>query len=369
MELKSSFAGQQQRFARAFDLLREGIAARAFPGCSLAVLHRGDLIVSAGFGRFTYEPQSPEVTPTTLFDIASITKIVATTAMAMILYERGLLDLELPVPSIVREFAIKGDPRREEVTIRSLLAHTSGLPGYVRLFESARTRDQLLLAACRTPLEAAPGERSEYSDIGFIVLSEALARIADEPLDPFCARQVFGPLGMVSTCFNPPPALRNSIPPTEDDRSFRRRLIQGEVHDENASVMGGVAGHAGVFASAPDLARFAQEILHQGSGVFRPETLQLFGSKERSRIGTNRALGFDIPSPPSQSGRYFSQGSLGHLGFTGTSLWMDPERDLATVLLSNRTWPDRSSQQIKRVRPAVHDAIGEALEMGDGKAG
>jgi CubicO group peptidase (beta-lactamase class C family) len=361
MELKSNFADQHQRFARAFNLLRDAIAARVFPGCALAVVQRGNLIAANSFGRFTYEPQSPEVASTTIFDIASLTKIVATTSMAMLLYERGLLDLELPVQSIVREFAAQSDPRREEVTVRRLLAHTSGLPGYVRLFERARTRDELVVAACRIPLEAAPGERTEYSDIGFIILGETLARIADEPLDRFCRREIFGPLGMANTCFNPPPALRKCIPPTEYDDKFRHRIIQGEVHDENAGVMGGVAGHAGLFAEATDLARYAQILLHP-AGFLRPETVQVFATKEASSSGDIRALGFDTPSLHSQSGQYFSHRSLGHLGFTGTSLWIDPERDLAIVLLSNRTWPDRSSQEIKRVRPAVHDAIVEAAQ-------
>ncbi len=354
-----------ERFTRAFDLLRDAVASRAFPGCSLAVMHRGEPVASTGLGRFTYEPQSPEVAADTIFDVASLTKIVATTAMAMILYERGVLDLDLPVESVVREF-VAADPRRQDVTLRTLLAHTSGLPGYVRLFEQARTRDELVLAACRTPLEAAPGERTEYSDIGFIILGEALARLADEPLDSFCRREVFGPLGMATTCFNPPPAQRSLIPPTEDDRDFRHRVIQGEVHDENAGVMGGVAGHAGLFSSAPDLARFAHAILGGltrtgAKTIFLPETLRAFARPQAAKSGSPRALGFDLPTAPSQSGRHFSPGSLGHLGFTGTSLWLDPERELAIVLLTNRTWPDRSSQEIKRVRPRVHDAIVEAL--------
>jgi CubicO group peptidase (beta-lactamase class C family) len=366
--LISSQADQDQRFARPFDLLREGIAARAFPGCALAVVHHGALVAHKGLGRFTYDPQSPEVTAGTIYDVASLTKIVATTAMAMIVYERGLLDLDMPVESVVREFRGE-DPRRENVTVRMLLAHTSGLPGYVRLFETAATRQALLLAACRTPLEADPGGRTEYSDIGFIVLGEVLARLADEPLDSFCRREVFGPLGMTCTCFNPPPQSRFCIPPTEDDRAFRRRIVQGEVHDENASVMGGVAGHAGVFSNLADLASFAQALLRGGGGVFRPETLQAFERVGPTHFGNGRALGFDIPSQPSQSGRYFSRHSFGHLGFTGTSLWADPERDLAIVLLSNRTWPDRRSQEIKRVRPAVHDAVGEALGTCHGNAG
>jgi CubicO group peptidase (beta-lactamase class C family) len=365
MEMPPNFGDQEQRFARAFALLREAIAMGAFPGCSLAVVHCGNLVASAGLGHFTYEPHSPEVAADTIFDVASLTKIVATTAMAMILYERGVLDLDLPVESVVREF-IAADPRRKDVTLRTLLAHTSGLPGYVRLFEQARTRDELVLAACRTPLETAPGERTEYSDIGFIILGEALARIADEPLDSFCRREVFGPLGMATTCFNPPPAQRLLIPPTEGDRAFRHRVIQGEVHDENAGVMGGVAGHAGLFSSAPDLARFAHAILGclsrpGAQTVFLRETLCAFARPQAASSGSPRALGFDLPTAPSQSGRHFSPGSLGHLGFTGTSLWLDPERELAIILLTNRTWPDRSSKEIKRVRPRVHDAIVEAL--------
>jgi CubicO group peptidase (beta-lactamase class C family) len=359
MERKPTPSDQEQRFGRAFELLREGIAARAFPGCSLAVVHRRQLVASKGLGRFTYEPQSPEVTLRTIWDIASLTKIVATTTMAMILYERGLLDLDTPVEWIIREFR-SDDPQREEVTVRTLLAHTSGLPGYVRLFEQARTREALLAAAYRTPLEADPGERTEYSDIGFIVLGEVLARLADEPLNVFCAREIFGPLGMGDTCFNPPTEWQLNIPPTENDETFRRRRIWGEVNDENASVMGGVAGHAGLFSSAPDLAQFANSILRRET-VVRPETLRVFSQPHPARSGSPRALGFDLPSEPSQSGQRLSPRSLGHLGFTGTSLWLNPERELAIVLLSNRTWPDRQSQEIKRVRPLVHDAVVEAI--------
>ncbi|MBZ5566751.1 MAG: beta-lactamase family protein [Acidobacteriia bacterium] len=361
MNLKSNLAAQDRRFARAFRLVHDAIAARAFPGCSLAVVHRGELVACRGVGRFAYEPQAPEVAADTIFDVASLTKMVATTTMAMILYERGLLDLDLPVQSVVREFAGKdNDARRQDVTIRSLLAHNSGLPTYVRLYETWRTRDELALAACRTPLEAAPGERTAYSDIGFIVLGEALARLADDPLDSFCRREIFGPLGMSRSCFNPPAELRPLIPPTEDDRRFRQRIMQGEVHDENAFVMGGVAGHAGLFSSAPNLACFAAAML-RGGVIVRAQTLAVFAQPHLAKAGSPRALGFDLPSVPSQSGRYFFPRALGHLGFTGTSLWLDPDRDLAVILLTNRTWPDRSAQEIKRVRPLVHDAIVEAL--------
>jgi CubicO group peptidase (beta-lactamase class C family) len=302
------------------------------------------------------------VTTETIFDLASVSKVVATTSMAMILYERGLLDLEIPVTAIVPEFAA-AEPtgNRRDITFRMLLAHSSGLPAYEKLFLRARSKEELLAAAFTTPLTADPGARAEYSDIGFIILGIALERIADESLDRFCQREVFGPLAMARTVFNPPPAWRDSIPPTADDRSFRRRIIQGEVQDENASVLGGVGGHAGLFASAADVASFAHAMLAGGNPILRPETLAIFIRRESTPPGTSHALGWDTPSSPSQSGKYFSAGSFGHLGYTGTSLWLDPERQLSVTLLANRTWPDCTNQAIKQIRPLFHDAVIEAL--------
>ena len=357
--MQPAFHQQESQFARAFGILRDGIAQRAFPGAALAVTYRGILIASQGFGRYTYEPSSHEVSPQTIFDLASVTKVVATTTMAMLLYERGSLDLEAPIVSLLPEFGQGGD--RRAVTVRMLLAHASGLPAYVKLFETARDRDELFRAACNTPLAHLPGTHAEYSDIGFILLGEILDRVAKEPIDRFVRREVFAPLGMEQTQFNPPPSLKDAIPPTEDDRTFRHRIVQGEVNDENASVMAGVAGHAGLFASAPDIARFAETFLRGGEYLLKPETIALFTRRQDSPPGTSRALGWDTPSHPSSSGRYFSPRSFGHLGYTGTSLWIDPDRQLSVTLLTNRTWPDRSSQAIKQVRPLVHDAIVEAL--------
>jgi CubicO group peptidase (beta-lactamase class C family) len=348
-------------FAKAFEVLRQGIADRAFPGCAAAVSYRGKLAALKGVGRFTYEENAPEIQAETIFDLASVSKVVATTAMAMLLYERGHLELETPVASIVPEFSAGRDERRKQVTIRMLLAHSSGLPAYEKLFQKAHNRSELVKSAISTPLTADPGIRAEYSDIGFIVLGELLGRIADEPLDRFCQRELFGPLGLAHTCFCPPANWKQNIPPTEDDREFRRRIVQGEVQDENASVMKGVAGHAGLFAPASNVALFAETMLNAGSPIFRPETVALFTRREAAPVGTSRALGWDTPSSPSQSGRHFSAGSFGHLGYTGTSLWIDPARHLSVTLLSNRTWPDRSSQRIKEVRPRFHDAVVEAL--------
>jgi serine-type D-Ala-D-Ala carboxypeptidase len=414
--LLDAFANQDEQFASAFSILQSAISDHAFPAASIAVTHRGKLIALKAFGHFTYEqieevgnqnvagaPRFADVArpgnsiggnlsvqPTTIFDLASLTKIVATMPMAMLLYERGLLDLDAPVAAIVPEFLTDAakDPRRQNVTLRMLLAHSSGLPAYEKLFLNTRTRDELLPVAFTMPLATDPGSRAVYSDIGFIILGIALERLADESLDRFSQREIFAPLAMTSTTFNPPAELRAQIPPTADERSygagalarempksvmqsstsqqircstFRGRIIQGEVQDENAYVLGGVAAHAGLFSSARDLAKFAHSMLNSGQPVFRPETVSLFTRRESTRGGTSRAMGWDTPSKPSQSGKYFSPQSFGHLGYTGTSLWIDPLRQLSVTLLSNRTWPDCSNQGVKKVRPKFHDAIVEAL--------
>ena len=363
--LVRNFAAQEDRFRSAFRILENAIAARAFPSCTVAVTARGELVAHRAFGRFTYDSASPAVTVATIFDLASLTKIVATTAMAMILYERGLLDLEAPVTAVVPEFAegLDHDDRRCAVTLHMLLAHSSGLPAYKRLFLQCKDRAELLRAAFATALTAAPGERAEYSDIGFIILGIALERLADEPLDAFCQREIFGPLGMRHTTFKPGQTLKESIPPTADDRSFRQRIIQGEVQDENASVMGGVAAHAGLFSTADDLAIFAHAMINRGRPIFRSSTVDFFTRREAAPSGTSRALGWDTPSAPSQSGKCFSPRSFGHLGYTGTSLWIDPERQVSIALLTNRTWPDCKNDAIRQVRPAFHDAIIDAISV------
>lgn len=353
---------QDQVFATPFKVLEQAIAARAFPGASIAITHSGNLIALKAFGRFTYDQSSPEVTTDSIFDIASVTKVIATATTAMILYERGLFDLDASITGIVPEF-LTDDPRRREITFRMLLAHSSGLPAHEKLYLIAKTKEELIGAALRVPLAADPGTRAEYSDVGYILLGLALERIAGEPIARFSQREIFGPLQMLHTTFNPPSALKASIPPTADDRVFRKHIIQCEVYDENASVMGGVAPHAGLFSTAADVATFATAMLSGGIPIVRPGTLALFTRRQASPPGTSRALGWDTPSTPSQSGQYFSASSFGHLGYTGTSLWIDPERQLSVTLLTNRTWPDSSNQAIKEVRPRFHDAVSEALRI------
>jgi CubicO group peptidase (beta-lactamase class C family) len=362
-ELLDATGKQERLFAAAFTLLREAIAQKAFPGAALAVTLQDGLVAWQGFGQFTYEGESPAVTRETMWDLASLTKVLATTSMAMLLFEQGKLRLDMPIVEILPEFAEVTDQRREAVTVRMLLAHSSGLPAHRKLYLEADGRAALMAAAMRVPLEAAPMARAEYSDIGFILLGELLERIAGERLDVFCEREVFAPLKL---CFRfvLQIGLYKRIPPTVDDTAYRLQVVRGEVNDENASAMGGIAGHAGLFGDALSISRFAQSMLGGGSPVFRAETVQLFTTREARPEGTSRALGWDTPSAPSQSGTKYSAHSFGHLGYTGTSLWCDPERGLSVTLLTNRTWPDAQNQAIKQIRPMVHDAIVQALEKG-----
>jgi serine-type D-Ala-D-Ala carboxypeptidase len=363
------------RFGAAYRVLEEAVVNRAFPGCVFGVLAGGEVALEGGLGRFTYDPSSPLVTAETVYDIASITKVVATTAAAMLLVQRGEIDLETPLGELLPGF-IAGraaeDPARR-VTLRNLLAHNSGLPGEVELFRTATTPESLIQECMKLPLESEPGARAEYSDPGFILLGKALEVRMREPLDSWVRREVFGPLGMGATGFCPAPAQRKSIPPTEEDTWFRHRLIQGEVQDENAWVLGGVAGHAGLFSNIADLLLFAGAVFNTNASanvgykpdgahlLFDPDVLKQF-TRRQPPAGSERALGWDTPSANSSAGRHFSAHSVGHLAFSGCSLWIDLDAAVTIVLLTNRTWPDRKNQMIREVRPAFHDAVREALQ-------
>ncbi|HUY82642.1 MAG TPA: serine hydrolase domain-containing protein [Acidobacteriaceae bacterium] len=362
------------RFSAARAVIEQAIASRAFPGAAWGVLQNGEILALDAAGHLTYNNDSPAVTPATIFDLASVTKVVVTTALAMLLYDRRILLLDALLGDILPGFVIGMRPGSEKrhVTLRTLLAHSSGLPGYAPLFEQHHSPEGLLRAALHLPLEAPPNTRAEYSDIGFILLGKALEVLSGDILPRLFAREIAAPLGLESATFCPPSPAHPHIPPTEDDTTFRHRILQGEVQDENCYTLGGAAGHAGLFAHAQDILRFAACILADGRTasclqLFQPETVRLFATRQTAPAGTTRALGWDTPSDPSSSGKFFSPSSIGHLGYAGTSLWIDPARQLAVVLLTNRTWPtrnrpDRSSNAIKQVRPAFHDAIAAGLQ-------
>jgi CubicO group peptidase (beta-lactamase class C family) len=375
METKTIPAAQSpalggDRFATACRVLDKAIAARAFPGCAFGVLAGGQVVLQGARGNFTYDDGAPSVTAETVYDVASLTKVVATTAAAMLLSQRGLLDLDTPVGELLPGFVVGRAPgeHARHVTLRHLLAHNSGLPGYVEFFRTATTPAALFRACLELPLEAEPGARAEYSDPGFILLGKALEVLTREYLSSWVRREVFVPLGMAATGFCPAPAARAAIPPTEEDTKLRHRRIQGEVQDEHAWLLKGAAGHAGVFSNGPDLLRFASKILEASSGrgggnLFETSTVEQFAQRQGPE-GSSRALGWDTPSENSSSGRYFSPRSIGHLGYSGCSLWIDLEGGIAVVLLTNRTWPDRSAgtkELMREVRPAFHDAVVSSL--------
>ena len=362
------------RFAAAHRVLYNAIAAHAFPGCAYGVLADGLVVLEGALGTFTYEEPSLPVSPQTVYDVASLTKVVATTAAAMLLHQRGLFDLDLPLGELLPGFIIGRPPgtHARRVTLGHLLAHNSGLPGYVEFFRSHSTAAGVLRAALELPIQVEPGSRAEYSDPGFILLGKAIEVIAREPLGAFLHREIYHPLGMNHTRLNPGMLQRLTIPPTENDATFRHRIIQGEVQDENAYLLNGAAGHAGLFSNVHDLLRFAQTILAAAGHppvpghpkLFQASTVELF-AQHQPPAESSRALGWDTPSgsqdKPSASGSHFSPRTIGHLGFSGCSLWIDLEAGVAIALLTNRTWPDRQNQQIREVRPAFHDAIRESL--------
>ncbi|MGA2219013.1 MAG: serine hydrolase domain-containing protein [Terracidiphilus sp.] len=365
------------RFVSVYRVLDDAIAAHAFPGCAFGMLAGSEVLLQDARGRFTHEEAAPAVTPDTVYDLASLTKVVATTAAAMLLYQRGQLELDAPLGEFLPGFVVGRDPGdlARHVKLRHLLAHNSGLPGYVEFFRTVDTPAALYRACLELPLEAEPGARAEYSDPGFILLGKALEVCTREYLATWVRHEVFQPLGLTSTGFCPAPSARPAIPPTEEDTSLRHRRIQGEVQDENAWLLKGAAGHAGLFSNVPDLLRFAGEILKavagakatgsspEPSGIFDAATVELFAERQ-SPDGSSRALGWDTPSANSSSGKLFSPHSIGHLGYSGCSLWIDLDAQIAVVLLTNRTWPDRpaaTTQIIREVRPAFHDALRRAL--------
>ena len=375
MTLEPAAAAISGRLKPAYDLLERAVADGAFPGGVLAVGWNGRLAVHA-FGKLELENEAYDADEDSIYDLASLTKPIVTTTAAMILTEHRDLDLDMPVERYLPEFAAaaKSDPDpswRARVTVRMLLLHDSGLPAHREFFRDAKGRDAMLSHIMTEPLVHEPGTQVEYSDLGFILLGEIIQRVTGEPLDSYAQKEIFVPLGMDRSMFNPPRRLREDIAPTEMDSTYRKRLVWGEVDDENAWAMGGVAGNAGLFSTAEDVAVFAQMILN--GGIYAHERLvnrvTIAEFTAPAEIGNSaRTLGWDVPSDPSSSGRYFSAGSFGHTGFTGTSLWIDPQRNLFIILLTNRVHPTRANEEIRAVRPALHDAVIEALGLGSGRA-
>ncbi len=327
----------------------------------MAVGYRGALVHLHPFGHLSYDEDAPLVEEDTIYDLASLTKVVATTTMAMIMVDEGRLDLDEKVQDYLPLFQ---GPGKEDVTVRQLLTHRSGLNWWAPLYEDAEGSEEYLERIQAMELVYEPGTDYMYSDLGIILLGEILQRVSGQPLEVFVQERIFGPLGMTDTLFAPGEDLLPRIAPTEFD-AWRGRLIRGEVHDENAFALGGVAPHAGLFSTAGDLARFCQMLVNGGvlehHRIVSRETVELF-TRRAGSDDSMRALGWDTKSPEkSSAGMFFSPRSFGHTGFTGTSIWIDPDRELFVVLLTNRVHPTRENPLIREARPAVADAAVLAL--------
>jgi CubicO group peptidase (beta-lactamase class C family) len=352
----------------ATEILLHGILDRAFPAATAEIGGTGGPLWRRAFGALTYEPGAPDTTDGTIFDLASLTKAIATTTVAMRAVDAGSLALEDPVQRWLPDWR---GADRGSVTIRDLLAHTSGLPAYLPFFRDHSGRVEIEPAICQTPLEYAPRTRSIYSDLGFILLGFILEDVAGpratgrfDPSATFAAQ--FKRLASYITpeplTFNPPRHWRDRTAPTEVD-SWRGRLLTGEVHDENAWALGGAAGHAGLFGTASAVGAFARAVLHTIAGqdvLARSTTFREF-IRRTDVPGSSRALGWDTMLPTSSCGTRMSATAIGHTGFTGTSLWIDWERDFYVVLLTNRVHPSRENNRLKAIRPAFHDAVVEAF--------
>lgn len=412
--VRAADAGMNPEALDSLDrFIRRGLADGVAPGAALVIGRHGRLVRLRGYGRLDWPMASEPVTDSTLYDLASLTKVVGTTTAAMILYDEGKLDLDARVSRYLPGW--QGDSAKMTVTVRNLLTHTAGLPAYLPLWHDLRGKQAYYRRIESIALSYPPGTKTVYSDLGMILTQAIVERITHQPINRFLRARVFGPLGMTDTYYSPiqvaggvgpmgygppgsafshrvgpssyeglamsgpgdehpdpPPAppldlspwlkaLVRRTAPTEIDPTGT--LIHGYVHDENARAMGGVAGHAGLFSSARDLAIFVQMLMndgvYRGHRIVKASTVRLF--TRRQNPASTRALGWDTPGPGSSAGEYFTCSSFGHTGFTGTSIWADPRHDVFVVLLMNRVDPTRDNEKHIAFRRAVDSRIEQAI--------
>jgi CubicO group peptidase (beta-lactamase class C family) len=358
-------------------MMRWGVEDGAFPGGVLLIGNHAEILYHQAFGSAQVIPDTRPATTDTIYDLASLTKVICTTTLMMQLIERGKVRLDDPVERYFPGFAVHG---KENVRLRHLLTHCSGLPAWKPLYLAANTNEERLAYIKNLELDYATGTNVIYSDLGFILLGEMVAQLYNRPLDEVAQTQIFTPLQMEETCYNPPRDRWNRIAPTEVNNDFetemshdtagiarREGVILGEVHDTNCYTMGGVTGHAGLFAPAYDLYHFVKMLLNRGEykgrQILSPRMVEAMLQNYTSHIpGDNRGLGWDKPAELCSGGDLLTPMSIGHTGFTGTSIWIDPISDLAVVLLTNRVHPTCSTKHI-RFRPLLHNLIFGSLEV------
>lgn len=337
------------------DAVRDG----AFPGAYAVIGTRDGILAEYGAGRLD-SADAARPTARTVWDLASLTKVVGTTSAVLQLVGRGAVALDTPVVHYLPDWTVPG---AEKVTVRHLLSHNAGLPAWRALYKETDTPTDAMRQVFATPLDTMPGVRFLYSDLGFMLLGQLVERVTGASLAEFDVQRIFQPAGMRETRYLPPSDWRSRIAPTEQD-PWRQRKLRGEVHDENAARVGGVSGHAGLFSTAHDLARFARLYLNEGTldgvRVFDAATLRAFTTVQDTTV-SRRALGWETPTGRNSAGVRLSAVAFGHTGFTGTSLWMDPGHNLFVLLLTNRVNPTRQNTRIGAVRTALADAVAAAL--------
>jgi CubicO group peptidase (beta-lactamase class C family) len=364
--------------------MNQAVEENVFPGAVVLIAHHEKIVFQGAFGYSRLIPEKVPMTTGALFDIASLTKPVATATACMLLIHRGDLKLEDPVHKIISNF---GNGDKDNVTIFHLLTHSSGFrawrPLYKEVFPEAKdhpertgddqTRQAIYGLIHKEPLSYPTGTQSLYSDLNFILLGEIIEKITGMRLDRFCDREIFSKLKLGETFYLPwrdeisQTRMKGKIIAATEDCPWRRKILVGVVEDENAYALGGVSGNAGVFSTASDLYRFLEILLHADSGDsahFPPKLVHLFLKRNSDVPKSSWAFGWDTPSAPSASGKYFSANSFGHLGYSGTSIWADRDQKLAVILLTNRVHPTRKNDRIKKFRPEIHDLIYKAVAHG-----
>jgi CubicO group peptidase (beta-lactamase class C family) len=346
-------------------IMHQAINDSVFPGGVVGVMKDGALVWNEGYGYHDYH-QTTAVADNDVYDLASLTKVMGTTTAVMKLVDEGKLALDETVAQFIPEF--DSDEKRE-ITIEQMLLHTSGLPAFKIYVDKLKTRGEILEAIRNEPLENEPGEEYVYSDLGFILLAEIVEEISGQRIDIYLRNNFYIPMGMYSTHYNPKNVggwMTRRIPPTEIDNVYNRGIVQANVHDERAYFMNGVAGHAGLFSNVHDIAIFTQMLLnggtYAGKEYLSADIINQF-TQQQSPIN-QRAYGFDMKSEGfSTAGSLTSTNSFGHTGFTGTSLWVDPDENISIILLTNRTYPNRDlGRGISQVRANIADAIMKSLQ-------
>jgi CubicO group peptidase (beta-lactamase class C family) len=372
-----SYSQKKYDFSSVDEIINNAVSAHDFPSAVLVIGNSKEVIYQNAYGRLTYDEDAQAASFNTIYDLASVTKVIATTSAIMKLYDEGKIDLNASVASYIPQFAVNG---KGDITVTNLLLHNSGLTAWTPFYQLYSTPEEVRNAIYTCSKEYQTGTQTIYSDYNAVLLGDIVEKITGQKLDKYCKENIFNPLGMTDTDFLIHTSQDFRIAPTEYDTYWRNQLLIGYVHDETAAMLEGIAGNAGLFSTGPELFKFMQMMMNKGRYIdarrvpaknvfqvmFKEETVDLFTTKVTGLGYSNsRALGWDTKPEatkyPPPCGYKFSQSSFGHTGYTCTSVWADKDKDLIIVLLTNRVYPKRGNEEIRNVRPKVHDEVCKIL--------